>query len=130
MELYPGFSLYAGLYEFSQYSFIGNYMGTKGMRWGDISDSNNEMRHVLIIMIVEWLVVFVIAYYIDQVVTSGSGARKSPLFFLEKLKKKPSTSFRKPGLERQGSKVYVQLEKPDVVQEASSSFCSSLNCIS
>lgn len=121
MELYPGFSLYAGLYEFSQYAFNGNYMGTDGMRWGDLSGSNNEMSHVLIIMIVEWVVVFFLAYYIDQVVTAGSGARKSPLFFLEKFKKKPLSSFRKPSLQRQGSKVYVQLEKPDVAQEASSS---------
>nr|GEV78910.1 ABC transporter A family member 7 [Tanacetum cinerariifolium] len=118
MELYPGFSLYAGLYEFSQYAFTGNYMGTDGMRWGDLSDSNNEMRHVLIIMVVEWFVVFFVAYYIDQVVTSGTGVRKSPFFFLEKFKKKSTlSSFRKPSLQRQGSKVYVQLEKPDVVQE-------------
>lgn len=117
MELYPGFSLYAGLYEFSQYAFTGNYMGTDGMRWGDLNDSNNEMRHVLIIMVVEWLVVFSIAYYIDQVVKAGSGARKSPLFFLKCFEKKPESSFRKPSLQRQGSKVYVQLEKPDVVQE-------------
>ncbi|KAM0035611.1 putative ABC-type sulfate transporter [Helianthus debilis subsp. tardiflorus] len=117
MELYPGFSLYGGLYEFSQYAFTGNYMGTDGMRWGDLGDSNNEMRHVLIIMLVEWLVVFFVSYYIDQAVSSGSGPRKSPLFFLEQFKKKNSTSFRKPSLQRQGSKVYVQLEKPDVAQE-------------
>ncbi|XP_024973039.1 ABC transporter A family member 7-like isoform X1 [Cynara cardunculus var. scolymus] len=117
MELYPGFSLYAGLYEFSQYAFTGNYMGTRGMSWENLSDSNNEMARVLVIMVVEWLVVFVVAYYIDQVVTSGSGVRKGPLFFLEKLKRKPSPSFRKPSLHRQGSKVYVQLEKPDVSQE-------------
>lgn len=119
MELYPGFSLYAGLYEFSQYAFTGNYMGIDGMRWKDISDSNNEMRHVLIIMLVEWLFVFLISYYNDQAVSSGSGLRKSPLFLLEKLKKKLLTSFRKRSLQRQGSKVYVQLEKPDVIQEAS-----------
>ncbi|KAI7730779.1 hypothetical protein M8C21_002989 [Ambrosia artemisiifolia] len=83
MELYPGFSLYAGLYEFSEYAFTGNYIGTDGMHWGDISDSNNEMRHA---------------------VSSGSGARKSPLFFLQKFKKNSSTSFRKPSLQRQGSK--------------------------
>ncbi|XP_076952011.1 ABC transporter A family member 7-like [Bidens hawaiensis] len=117
MELYPGFSLYAGLYEFSQYAFTGNYMGIDGMRWKDISDSNNEMRHVLIIMLVEWLFVFLISYYNDQAVSSGSGLRKSPLFFLEKLKKKRLTSFRKRSIQRQGSKVYVQLEKPDVIQE-------------
>ncbi|KAK9049056.1 hypothetical protein SSX86_031977 [Deinandra increscens subsp. villosa] len=113
MELYPGFSLFGGLYEFSQYAFAGNYMGTDGMRWGDLSDSKNEMRRVLIIMVLEWLVIFFVTYYIDQAGRSG----KSPLFFLEKLKKKHSTSFRKPSLQRQGSKVYVELEKPDVVQE-------------
>ncbi|XP_071717438.1 ABC transporter A family member 7-like [Rutidosis leptorrhynchoides] len=118
MELYPGFSLYAGLYEFSQYAFLGNYMGTSGMRWGDLGDSDNEMRHVLIIMLVEWVVVFFIAYYVDQVLTSGSGVRKSPLFFLKKNKQNPTaSSFRRPSLQRQGSKVYVQMEKVDVVQE-------------
>ncbi|CAL5362178.1 unnamed protein product [Camellia sinensis] len=119
MELYPGFSLYRGLYEFSQHSFMGNYMGTKGMRWGDISDSNHGMRDILIIMFVEWLVVLFVAFYIDQVVSSGSGVGRSPLFFLEKFRKKPlsSSSMRKPSLRRQGSKVFVQMEKPDVAQE-------------
>ncbi|KAF2315949.1 hypothetical protein GH714_040744 [Hevea brasiliensis] len=54
LELYPGFSLYRGLYEFSQYTFTGNAMGTHGMRWGNLSDSKNGMRQVLIIMFVEW----------------------------------------------------------------------------
>ncbi|XP_050255380.1 ABC transporter A family member 7-like [Quercus robur] len=114
MELYPGFSLYRGLYEFSQASFTGNSLGTHGMRWGDLSNSVNGMKEVLIIMVVEWLVVIFVAYYIDQVVSSGSG--KSPLFFLQKFQKKPP-SLRNPSLQRQGSKVFVQMEKPDVSQE-------------
>ena len=114
MELYPGFSLYRGLYEFSQASFTGNSLGTHGMRWGDLSNSVNGMKEVLIIMVVEWLVVIFVAYYIDQVVSSGSG--KSPLFFLQKFRKKPP-SLRNPSLQRQGSKVFVQKEKPDVSQE-------------
>ncbi|PIN20632.1 Lipid exporter ABCA1 [Handroanthus impetiginosus] len=113
MELYPGFSLYRGLYEFSQYSFNGNYMGTPGMRWKDLSNSDNGMREVLIIIAVEWIVVLGVAYYADQVVSSG----KSPLFFLQKNQKNLSSSFRKPSLERQGSKVFVQMEKLDVEQE-------------
>ncbi|CAI9266699.1 unnamed protein product [Lactuca saligna] len=58
------------------------------------------------------------------VLTSGSGARKSPLFFLHNLKSNPSKSFRNPlssfrlpSLQRKGSKVYIELEKPDIVQE-------------
>ncbi|GFZ12086.1 ABC2 homolog 6 [Actinidia rufa] len=119
MELYPGFSLYRGLYEFSQYAFTGNYMGTDGMRWGDLSDSGNGMTDVLIIMSVEWLVVLFVAYYIDQVVSAGSGVGRSPLFFLQNFRKRPlsSSSFSRPSFGRQGSKVLVQMEKPDVAQE-------------
>ncbi|CAL5374698.1 unnamed protein product [Camellia sinensis] len=119
MELYPGFSLYRGLYEFSTYAITGNSMGTKGMRWGDLSDSSNGMKALLIIMFVEWFVILFVAYYIDQVVSLGSGVGKSPLFFLEKFRKKPlsSASLRKPSMARQGSKVFVQMEKPDVAQE-------------
>ncbi|KAI3440614.1 ABC transporter domain-containing protein [Psidium guajava] len=115
MELYPGFSLYRGLYEFAQYSFTGNYTGTHGMRWDDLSDSENGMKEVLIIMVVEWLVVLSLAYYIDQVTSSGSG--KSPLFLFESFRKKHPSSFRRPSLQRQGSKVFVQMEKPDVSEE-------------
>lgn len=122
MELYPGFSVYRGLYEFAQYSFNGNYMGTKGMQWDDLSDSSNGMKEVLVIMIVEWLLVLLVAYYIDKVVSSGHG--KSPLFFLEKFRKRKSSSFRKPSFRRLGSKVFIQMEKPDVSQEVTISDCS------
>ncbi|XP_061353117.1 ABC transporter A family member 7-like isoform X3 [Gastrolobium bilobum] len=115
MELYPGFALYRGLYEFSQSSFNGNALGTNGMRWKDLSNSTNGMKDVLIIMFVEWVLVLFLAYYMDQVLSSGSG--KSPLFFLKGFQKKPSSSFRKPSIQRQGSKVFVQMEKPDVNQE-------------
>lgn len=113
MELYPGFSLYRGLYEFAQYAFAGNYMGTNGMRWKDLNDSNNGMKEVLIIMFVEWWVVLLVAFYADQVVSSG----RSPIFFMQNFRKKPSSYFRKPSLQRQGSKVFVDMEKPDVIQE-------------
>ncbi|KAI4374543.1 hypothetical protein MLD38_012525 [Melastoma candidum] len=115
MELFPGFTLYRGLYEFSQYSFIGNYMGTKGMRWGDLSASTNGMKEVMTIMVVEWLLVLLVAYYIDKVQSTGS--RTSPLFFLKDFRKKGLSSFRRPSLRRQGSQVLVDMEKPDVAQE-------------
>lgn len=115
LELFPGFALYRGLYEFAQYSFNGNFMGTDGMRWGNLSDKSNGMRDVMIIMVVEWLLVFLVAYYVDQISSSGGG--KSPLFFLRRFQKKAAASFRLPSLRKQGSKVFVQMEKPDVIQE-------------
>lgn len=115
LELFPGFALYRGLYEFAQYSFNGNFMGTDGMRWGNLSDEFNGMRDVMIIMVVEWLLVFLVAYYVDQISSSGGG--KSPLFFLRRFQKKAAASFRLPSLRKQGSKVFVQMEQPDVLQE-------------
>ncbi|CAL5198359.1 unnamed protein product [Lathyrus oleraceus] len=115
MELYPGFALYRGFYEFAQSaSSIGNY-GTDGMRWKDLSGGANGMKEVLIIMVVEWIVVLFVAYYIDQVLSTGSG--KNPLFFLRGFQKKPLPSLKKPSIKRQGSKVFAQMEKPDVIRE-------------
>ncbi|RVW29125.1 ABC transporter A family member 8 [Vitis vinifera] len=55
MELYPAFSLYRGIYELAQYSLMGSATGTQGMQWRDLSDPENGMRDVCIIMMVEWL---------------------------------------------------------------------------
>ncbi|KAF5185924.1 Abc transporter a family member 7-like [Thalictrum thalictroides] len=117
MEFFPGFSLYRGLYEFAQYSLEGNNMGTDGMWWKNLSDGNNRMRTILIIMFVEWLLVLPVAYYIDQVVSSRSGVKESPLFFLENLKKHLPVLQQKLSFQRQTSKVFFQMEKPDVAQE-------------
>ncbi|XP_050871002.1 ABC transporter A family member 6 [Lathyrus oleraceus] len=115
MELYPGFALYRGLYEFAQSATSGSNVGTDGMRWHDLSDSANGMKEVLIIMFAEWIVVLFVAYYIDQVFSTGSGKR--PLFFLKGFQKKPLSSCKTLSIQRQGSKVLVQMEKPDVMQE-------------
>ncbi|XP_073219980.1 ABC transporter A family member 7-like isoform X2 [Cicer arietinum] len=115
MELYPGFALYRGLYEFAQYAVSGSHSGTDGMRWQDLSDSSNGMKEVLIIMSAEWIVVLFVAYYIDQVLSTGTG--KSPLFFLKGFQKKHLSPFKKPGFQEQGSKVLAQMDKPDVIRE-------------
>ncbi|XP_024438418.2 ABC transporter A family member 7 isoform X2 [Populus trichocarpa] len=115
MELYPGFALYRGLYEFAEYSLQGNSMGTDGMKWGNLSDSENGMSDVMIIMLLEWLAVLCIAYYVDQIFASGSG--KNPKYLLQKFRKKRPSSFQKPSLGRQASKVFVDMDKPDVIQE-------------
>lgn len=129
MELYPGFSLYRGLYEFGQYAFRGNYMGVDGMKWIDLSDSSNGLTEVMIIIFVEWFVVLLLAYYVDQV--SSSGAGKSPLFFLQIFRTKAPSSFQRPSLQRQGSKAFVQMDKSDVHQEVTSSLSFGfLECIS
>ncbi|ERN03835.1 ABC transporter A family member 7 [Amborella trichopoda] len=117
MEIIPGFSLFRGLYELAQYSSTGYYMGTEGMRWKNLNDDDNGMMAVLIIMLIEWIIFLPLAYYLDQVASFGSGIRKHPLFFLQSIRKKRSLSFNRPSLQRQGSNVFVDMEKPDVSRE-------------
>ncbi|XP_068464668.1 ABC transporter A family member 7-like isoform X1 [Phaseolus vulgaris] len=113
MELYPGFALYRGLYELAQFSLLGHTSGTGGMKWHNLSESTNGMKEVLIIMFAEWMVILLAAFYIDQVLSAGS--RKNPLFFLKGFQKK--SSFKKLDTQMQVSKVFSQMEKPDVIQE-------------
>ncbi|KAL4195540.1 hypothetical protein AMTRI_Chr05g65180 [Amborella trichopoda] len=117
MEIFPGFSLFRGLYELAQYSFAANYMGADGMQWKDFNDDGNGMLSVLIIMLIEWIVLLPLAYYLDQVASSGSGIRKHPLCFLQSFRKKRSPSFRRLSLQREGSKVFIDMEKSDVSRE-------------
>ncbi|MED6111649.1 hypothetical protein PIB30_054151 [Stylosanthes scabra] len=114
MELYPGFALFRGLYEFADYVTVGNSSGTFGMRWQDLNDSTNGMKQILIIMSIEWIVFVFVAYYLDQVSSSASG--RSPLFFLEGFKKTHLSS-QKANMSMQGSRVLDQMDKPDVIQE-------------
>ncbi|MED6196532.1 hypothetical protein PIB30_048382 [Stylosanthes scabra] len=115
MELYPGFALFRGLYEFAEYITDGNSSGTPGMRWQDLNDSTNGMKQILNIMSIEWIVFLLVAYYLDQVSSSASG--RSPLFFLEGFKKKTPLSSQKANMSMQGSRVLDQMDKPDVIQE-------------
>ncbi|XP_066327202.1 ABC transporter A family member 7-like isoform X2 [Miscanthus floridulus] len=116
MEIIPGFSLFRGLYEFGQYASAGNSMGTTGMKWSNLDDSLNGMRGVLIIMVVEWAILLPLAFYADQVSSLGGGFRKNPFFFLSCFKKR-ALSLRRYSLGRQGSKVVVEMDNPDAVQE-------------
>ncbi|KAL0722397.1 hypothetical protein Bca4012_036996 [Brassica carinata] len=105
MELYPGFSLYRGLYELSQSAFAADYRGVNGMRWRDFGD--NGMKEVTCIMLIEWLLLLVSAFYIDQITYSS----KHPFFFFVQSKKQQHYS------NKQISKFVVETERPDVCQE-------------
>ncbi|XP_068639461.1 pyrophosphate-energized vacuolar membrane proton pump-like, partial [Aristolochia californica] len=44
MENIPGFSVYRGLYEFTQYTFTGNFVGISGMCWRDLNGVDNGIK--------------------------------------------------------------------------------------
>lgn len=108
MELYPGFSLYRGLYELSQSAFAADYRGVNGMRWRDFGDG---MKEVTCIMLIEWLLLLVSAFYIDQITYSS----KHPLFFF--LQSPSKNKQHHYSSNKQISKFVVEMEKPDVCQE-------------
>ena len=116
METVPGFSLYRGLYELGQYAFSGSTMGTTGMMWENLKDPVNGMRDILIIMTVEWALLLLLAFYLDQVTSIGGSVRKSLLVFrcLQKKHAPHRSSFA-----QQNPNVKVNMEKADVAQEVS-----------
>ncbi|RZC89889.1 hypothetical protein C5167_028956 [Papaver somniferum] len=117
LEMCPAFSLYRGLYEFQDYSQRTSYVGhLVKMSWKDVNDGEDGMRGVFLLMIVEWFVILIVSYYLDQVVSAGSGVRKHPLFFLNKSKKPPA-SYQQPTTQTQQPNIHVEIEKPDVSQE-------------
>ncbi|MCL7026910.1 hypothetical protein MKW94_000367 [Papaver nudicaule] len=118
LEMFPVFSLYRGLYEFHDYSKRSSYVGYNiKMSWNDVNDGENGIREVFFIMIVEWFVILIVAYYLDQVISPGSGVRKHPLFFLKNLSKKPSPSYQQPTTQTEQSNIHAEIEKLDVSQE-------------
>ena len=70
MELLPGFALYRGLYEFSQYSITGYNQGTKGMQWKNLRDPENGVCQVITIMLTEWILIMPLSYYLDRLMNS------------------------------------------------------------
>ncbi|XP_021310476.1 ABC transporter A family member 7 isoform X3 [Sorghum bicolor] len=117
MEIVPAFSLYRGLYELGQYAFSGSSMGATGMTWRSLKDPLNGMHDVMIIMSVEWAVLLILAFYLDQASLLGGGVRKNPFFCFRCLQKKHAPSLHEPSNAQQDSKVILDVEKSDVALE-------------
>lgn len=90
-------------------------VGTNGMYLDYLSNSNNGIREVLIIMSIEWVVFLIVSYYLDQVISSGSGSRRSLLFFLPNSQRKHLTTLEKSPF--QSAESSVQIESNDVSEE-------------
>ncbi|OQU80393.1 hypothetical protein SORBI_3007G120200 [Sorghum bicolor] len=112
MELVPGFSMYRGIYELSEYAAAGRNMGKPGMRWVDLNDPINGMKDVLVLMSIEWIILLVVAFLLDH------RPAWQPLFLFGFLSTKHSSPSQKPiKLKRQSRRVHVYATKPDVSLE-------------
>eukprot|EP01043_Picozoa_sp_COSAG02_P000493 COSAG02_NODE_9_length_59728_cov_36.104714_16_plen_1199_part_00 len=75
LELIPAFSLYRGLYELAQYAFEGVYKESPGMLWENLSDEENGMARVLLVLALECPIFIGLSLYLDKVLDSGTGVR-------------------------------------------------------
>ena len=82
MQLLPAFALFRGLYELAQYAFLADRTGGKGLTWDKLLDEECGMLQVWFILVIEWALFPLIAYYIEQVTGAGTGVKRHPLFFL------------------------------------------------
>ncbi|KAK1299513.1 ABC transporter A family member 10 [Acorus calamus] len=67
MDLMPGFSLYKGLYEFSQCALAEHNTESSGMTWKDLNNTNNGMKDTLLIMALECPILICISYNMDKI---------------------------------------------------------------
>jgi len=83
-NIVPGFALYRGLFEISQYAFRAAYSGTEGMTWAKLSDPGNGLPAVMGFFAAEAVIFLLLAWYLEQVLPGGVGVPRHPLFFLGK----------------------------------------------
>uniref|UniRef100_A0A803M189 ABC transporter domain-containing protein n=1 Tax=Chenopodium quinoa TaxID=63459 RepID=A0A803M189_CHEQI len=115
VEMFPGFALYRGVYEFQKYASFARSGAGVGMQWKNLNDPGNGLKTAMAIMMVEWKVMLLLAYYLDQVVSTGSGRTKSPLYFLHCLRRKPK--FQQQNMQRYTSQLSSSNDHSDVAQE-------------
>ncbi len=83
-NIVPGFALYRGLFEISQYAFRAAYSGGMGMTWSKLGDSGNGLPAVMGFFAAEAVIFLLLAWYLEQVIPGGVGVPRHPLFFLGK----------------------------------------------
>ncbi|EFJ39320.1 hypothetical protein VOLCADRAFT_101115 [Volvox carteri f. nagariensis] len=82
VQLVPGFALYRGLFEFSEYSTRAVFATFPGLKWSNLRDPGNGMLSVWVSLLAEWPLFIALGWYFEQVLNNGTGARRHPLFFL------------------------------------------------
>ena len=75
----PPFTFYRGLWVLSR---AVSYAGP-GLKISEVAEKG--MLKVWIFFIVQWVIFFVLALYLEEVLKTGYGVKRHPLFFLKKV---------------------------------------------
>ncbi|TVT99243.1 hypothetical protein EJB05_55419 [Eragrostis curvula] len=76
MEFFPPFSLYRIIFEFSPPPSVVYRSDFSGIQWRDLSNKENGMIDILIIMALEWVSFLLLTLYLDEYGSLRKGIRK------------------------------------------------------
>ncbi|CAO2038069.1 unnamed protein product [Urochloa humidicola] len=76
LEFFPPFSLYRIIYELSPPPATGFYSDFSGVQLGDLSDPENGILVLLIIMVLEWAIFLFLTLYLDDFGCLQNGIRQ------------------------------------------------------
>lgn len=124
MELLPAFSLYRVVYEFSQSILVGRYSASSGVQWVDLSDPTNGLAGVLTIMILEWFLFLLSAFYLDRFGSLKNGIRRLALLVRSWINEKRFQAAQQQNTQLQEFRASIEVERGDVIKEV----CSALFC--
>ncbi|RCV04910.1 hypothetical protein SETIT_1G039400v2 [Setaria italica] len=117
MELLPAFSLYRIIYEFSQSLRVENYMTSSGIQWIDMSDPKNGLAGVLTIMILEWFLFLLSAFYLDHFGSLRNGTRKAAVLVRTCIDGNRFQAVQQQNTQLQEFRASVEMERTDVIKE-------------
>jgi len=117
MELLPAFSLYRFVYEFSQSVLVGKYMNSPGIQWIDMRDPQNGLAGVLTIMILEWFLFLLSAFYLDHFGSLKNVMRKVAVLVRTRIDGSRFQAAQQQNTQLQEYRASVEMERTDVIKE-------------
>jgi hypothetical protein len=125
MELLPAFSLYRIVYEFSQSVLVGRYTTSSGIHWIDMGDPKNGLAGVLTIMILEWFLFLLSAFYLDRFGSLKTVMRKVAVLVRTRIDGNRFQAAHQQNAQLQEYRASVEMERTDVVKEVCSAVHST-----
>ncbi|CAL4970641.1 unnamed protein product [Urochloa decumbens] len=113
MEFFPPFSLYRIIYELSPPPATGFYSDFSGVQLGDLSDPENGILVLLIIMVLEWVTFLFLTLYLDDFGCLQNGIRK----LLTGSRPDGSGQTQKLPTQPQEFEASIEIDRTDIMRE-------------
>ena len=104
MEFFPPFSLYRIIYELSPPPATGFYSDFSGVQLGDLSNPENGILVLVIIMVLEWATFLFLTLYFDEFGCLQNGMRSRQ-------------ALQRPSTHPQQSEASIEIDRTDIMRE-------------